>query len=143
LDTAIINGGLGATYKFSRYFMLATGYLFDTATARGGDIGGRSRDISFIAHSGFVSPTIKIYRPAVLRLRYSFQYTRFTTDLSQDLDNFGRRIGSHTVSVGLNYMFTPRVSANLSYDWVIKDSNWEFSNYTQNRYLAGMTYSLK
>jgi hypothetical protein len=143
LDTVLIKGGLGATYKFNRYFMLGSGYLFDIASARGGDISGNPRDISFIAHSGFVSPTLKISRPAVLRLRYSFQYTRFTTDLSQDLDNFGRRIHGHSITIGLNYKFSPHISANLSYDRVMKDSNREFSNYTQNRYFAGMTYSLK
>jgi hypothetical protein len=143
LDTVIARGGLGATYKFNRYFMLGSGYLFDTASARGGDISGSPRDISFIAHSGFVSPTVKISLRAVLRIQYSFQYTRFTTDLSQDLDNFGRRIHSHSVSIGLNYKFTPHISANLSYDRVMKDSNREFSNYTQNRYFVGMTYSLK
>ncbi|MCI0529453.1 MAG: hypothetical protein L0Y56_18595 [Nitrospira sp.] len=143
LDTVIARGGLGATYKFNRYFMLSSGYLFDAAFGRGGDISGSPRDISFIAHSGFVSPTVKISRPAILRLQYSFQYTRFTTDLPQDLDNFGRRIHSHTVSIGLNYKFTPHISANLSCDRVMKDSNRDFSNYTQNRYLVGMTYSLK
>ncbi len=143
LDTAISSGGIGATYKFNRYFMLGSGYLFDTASARGGEINGTPRDISFIAHTGFVSPTVKISRPTILRLRYSFQYTRFTTDLFQDSDNFGRRVRSHSVSIGLNYKLTPQISANLSYDRVIKDSNRDFSNYTQNRYLVGMTYSLE
>ncbi len=143
LDTVIARGGIGATYKFNSYFMLGSGYLFDAASARGGDISGSPRDISFIAHSGFVSPTIKISGPAVLRLSYSFQQTHFTTGLSQDLDNFGRKVSSHSVSIGLNYKFTPHISANLSYDRVMKDSNREFSNYTQNRYFVGMTYSLK
>lgn len=143
LDTVISRGGFGATYKFNSYFILSSGYLFDIASAKGGNISGIPTDISFIAHTGFVSPTIKISQSVFLQLQYNFQYNQFTTGHSNDQNNFGRKVRSHSVSTSLSYRLTPQISASLSYDRVMKDSNRDFSNYTQNRYILGMTYSLK
>jgi hypothetical protein len=142
LDTDTLRGGLGLTYKYKRYATLGMGYYVDRAFGESGIISGTARDTSFIRHTGFMSSTILPFSNAALRLNYAFRHTRFTADLSQDPDNFGHRAGNHSGSIALLYKATSKTTLNLIYDRVINRTNRNFSNYTQNRYLFGMSYRL-
>ena len=143
LDTAILRGGLGATYRFNRNFKLDSQYSLDVASNEGGVINNDLRNISSITHNGFISPVFKLFKQGFLRLRYSLRHTHFTADSSQDPDNYGRRDSKHTLFIGLTYWLNKNMSANFFYDRAMKYSNRDFSNYNKNRYFFGMTYRFR
>lgn len=137
--------GVGLESKiFSSYGLKTwTAYLFELGVASGRNKPGFNNDLSYVSHQFRVGPEVRVNQSLAIGVHYQLRYKEFTTNLTNDMNHYGRRDFTHTAGFNAYYEISKSTEAKLGFERVMRrtNKNAEFFAYDESIATVGISYS--
>lgn len=141
-DADIYGVGLGSRIYSKYRLKTRVTYLFEQGITAGQNEPGFNNDLSYISHQFRIGPEVQIIRPLKIGFHYQLKYNEFTTNLTGDLNHYGRKDTTHILGLNAYYDLNRNIEAKLGFVSVIKKTNQfpDFFSYTENSATVGLSY---